>query len=314
MNSELDRQAILLLCAPLPGAEKPLTPGEYNLLVSWLVERQKRPGDLLDSDLKGLLQVPKLERVPALLGRQLGLGLEEWSAAGLWVLTRADDQYPARWKRWLGRSAPPLVFGAGEKTLLTPARSVGVVGSRDCSEEGLAFCRCAGRRAAEEGFTLVSGGARGADREAMQAAFDAGGTVIGVLADSLRKEALSKRYREMIGTGRVALLSPFGPDSRFTAGTAMARNRLVYTFCDATLVADSDLTGGTWSGAEENRKNWGIPVYVRTGAHEGEGNRKLIELGALPLTESQLESGWDELFPKLKKLSRDQMELFAVSP
>lgn len=314
MQTEDDRQAILLLCAPLPGAEKPLTPAEYNHLAKWLRDADKRPGDLLlDPLLAARVSHPKLsaERVQSLLDRKLSLGLEDWSAAGLWAMARSDPDYPARWKRGLGRSAPPLLFGAGPRTLLSPERSLGVVGSRDCSPAGLAFARMAGRRAAEEGFTLVSGGARGVDREAMQAAFDAGGRVVGVLADSLRKEALSRRYREMVATGRMALVSPFGPDVRFTVGNAMGRNRLIYTLSDAVVIADSDTSGGTWSGAVENLKQMRVSTFVRSGPDEGAGNSELRSLGAKALAAEELKAGWGELFLAPRAPEDKQLELFA---
>lgn len=322
MNQRLeeDRQAILLLCAPLPGPAKPLTPSEYNLVVTWLVESGKRPGDLLsESGLTGKFRHPKLagDRLSGLLERKLALGLEDWSATGLWVLARSDPDYPVRWKRLLGRSAPPLLFGAGRSGLLSPSRSLGAVGSRDCSEEGLAFARAVGQRAADSGFTLASGGARGVDREAMLAAYEAGGIVVGVLADSLRKEALSKRYREMILSGRLTLVSSFGPDARFTIGNAMGRNRLIYALCDAVVIADCEDSGGTWSGAVDNQKQWQIPMSVRTGANEGKGNAGVRSMGGRGLRLAELEQDWKTLFPlhvpRGAGGNEKQMELFAVN-
>lgn len=313
---EEDRQAILLLCAPLPGADKPLTPAEYNHLAKWLLEVGKRPGDLLlDSTLAATLSHPRLasERVMRLLERKLSLGLEDWSAAGLWALARSEGAYPARWKRSLGRAAPPLLFGAGPLELLSAERMLAVVGSRDSSPAGLEFARAVGRRAAEEGFTLVSGGARGVDREAMQAAFEAGGAVVGVLADSLRKEALSRRSRTMLATGRTALVTPFGPDARFTVGNAMGRNRLIYTLSQAVVITDSERSGGTWSGAQENLKHDWVPTFVRAGTDEGQGNAELRSQGARGLTLDELDASLGELFLAPRPRPSEQLELYSGS-
>ncbi len=148
----------------------------------------------------------------------------------------------------------------------------------------------------------------------MQAAFEAGGGVVGVLADSLRKEALSRKYREMIATGRVALASPFGPDSRFSVGNAMGRNRLIDALSDAVVIADSAESGGTWSGGLENFKVLRVPTYVRTGPAEAPGNAPLRAAGGISLTLQELEASWDGRFPATAAEQSQQLDLFAPKP
>src|ERR1035441_2848140 len=112
MNDGLsaDTQAVLLLCGRLgqvaDNGVKPLTPKQYGVLARWLRERSMRPADLLDSqgrtELTGT-QIPGVQReaVVALLDRGAALGMmaERWASRGLWVLSRGDEQYPARFKR-----------------------------------------------------------------------------------------------------------------------------------------------------------------------------------------------------------------------
>lgn len=74
---------------------------------------------------------------------------------------------------------------------------------------------------------MVSGGARGVDQVSMQSALDAGGKVIGIVADSLLKKSISKQAREALAANRLLLLSPYNPDARFTVGSAMGRNKLI---------------------------------------------------------------------------------------
>lgn len=54
-------------------------------------------------------------RIEALLGRgmQLSLAVEKWQARAIWVLSRADDEYPSRLKRRLGSGAPAVLYGCG---------------------------------------------------------------------------------------------------------------------------------------------------------------------------------------------------------
>lgn len=53
------------------------------------------------------------------------------------------------------------------------------------SEEGAEVAQALGRQAASLGLPLISGAARGVDQLAMNAAFQAGGTVVGIPARSL---------------------------------------------------------------------------------------------------------------------------------
>jgi predicted Rossmann fold nucleotide-binding protein DprA/Smf involved in DNA uptake len=52
------------------------------------------------------------DRIRYLIGRAggggLGLALEKWQRAGIWVVTRSDIEYPARLKQRLKTDSPPL--------------------------------------------------------------------------------------------------------------------------------------------------------------------------------------------------------------
>jgi predicted Rossmann fold nucleotide-binding protein DprA/Smf involved in DNA uptake len=99
---------------------------------------------------------------------------------------------------------------------------------------------------------VISGGARGVDQTAMNAALGAGGKVIGVLAENLLKKSLERTARNAIADKRLLLLSPYHPTARFTVATAMARNKLIYAMADYGVVVQSDYKkGGTWAGAAE---------------------------------------------------------------
>ena len=73
-------------------------------------------------------------------------------------------------------------------------------------------------KAAREGMQIVSGGARGVDQFAMLAALEAGGAVVGALADSLLRSATSGKAREAIQDGRLTLVSAFDPEAGFNVG------------------------------------------------------------------------------------------------
>lgn len=260
-----DAQAILLVCSYLglpkgPAAAKvrPLTATEWNDVAALLRERKLRPGSLLPHN-AGSLQAdlgmkPELaERLSLLLARggQLAFELERLAGLGLWVLTRADETYPAVLKEKLGHLAPPVLFGSGNLDLLVRG-FLAVVGSRSVDAAGEAFAEEVGKACAREGRVLLSGGAKGVDQISMTAALRSGGEVVGVLAERLEFAVRDQLYRTAIADGRLALLSAVHPKAPFSTANAMARNKYVYCLARYGLVvSSSEKRGGTWSGASE---------------------------------------------------------------
>ncbi len=313
-----DTQAIVLLCSRLGQTEgnngaRPLNPKQYGVLARWLRERSMRPADLLSQggreQLKEL-QVGGLDRsmVECLLDRGAALGFmaERWISRGLWVISRGDSSYPVRCKTYLGYSAPPLLFGAGNRELLQSG-GLAVVGSREASDDDIGYARRVGAACAAQRIAVISGGARGIDLECMASCFEAGGSSIGILADSLARYAISARYREGLISGRLVLVSPYDPEARWFAYTAMERNKLIYGLSDAALVVTSAAeNGGTWSGATEALGYARLPVYVRDADAVAEGNRKLLARGAKPFPPEP----WDDLRPLLAP-ARPEATLFS---
>ncbi len=288
-----DTQAVLLLCGRLGGKRddaEPLTDSEYNLLAMWMQKRGVRPANLLNKDGRYALEEngPPVaaSRLQALLerGAALALAVESWSTRGLWVLSRSDEHYPLR-LRGRKKSAPPILYGAGDAELLSRG-GLAVVGSRDVDEEALDFARTTARACAKQEMQVVSGGARGIDAEAVSAALEEGGRAVGVLSNGLARAAVTGKYREALQESRLVLISPYDPGSGFNVGHAMQRNRHIYALADHGLVVNSSFgEGGTWSGAVEALKH-GEVVFVRLrGQNIPEGNRKLEKMGALPFPE-----------------------------
>jgi predicted Rossmann fold nucleotide-binding protein DprA/Smf involved in DNA uptake len=290
-----DTQAILLLCASFGQNRQmepqPLTLSEYNAVAGWLRENEMSPGDLLNPTFKNRLSkicIGKLDsdRLVALLERgvMLGLAVEKWTNQGLWVLGRGDSQYPKRLKQRLRHSAPAILYGIGNIELLSEG-GLAVVGSRDVDEEGLDYTQRVAQTSAEQGIQVVSGGARGVDQAAMLAVLEAGGTAVGVLADSLSKAAVAGKYRAGIKEGRLTLVSAVDPGASFNAGNAMGRNKYIYAVADYALVVSSSVgKGGTWAGATEALERIkDVPIFVRVLGTIPEGNRQLLEKGAKPL-------------------------------
>ena len=301
-------QAILLLTAPLiagrsEGPKDLLTPGEYKRLARHLFEKQRQPSDLLSPDAAEILHacqpVVDENRLQRLLGRGFLLSqvIERWQARAIWVVSRADSDYPKRIKARLREDAPAVLYGCGDISLLESG-GLAVVGSRHVDDALVEYTMEVGRLAARAGRTLVSGGAKGIDQSAMRGALEAGGKASGVLADSLEKTSMNRDHRNLLIDGQLVLMSPYDPNAGFNVGNAMQRNKLIYALADASLVVSSDLNkGGTWAGATEQLNKFRfVPVYVRSTGEMSPGLNALRTKGALPWPNPQDVDAFETVF------------------
>jgi len=292
-----DDQAVLLLCYRdrVPPSQdgdsvEPYTLSEWNVLAKRIVNSPlRRPGSLLGrdaADIANQVQVTRSEgeRIARLLDRGgvLAIELERLASLGIRVTTRASDSYPTRLKAKLRELAPAVLFYSGDLTLCDTT-ALAIVGSRDVDEAGKLFATQVSRWAAGGGISVVSGAARGVDNVAMQSALDAGGTAIGVPAESLERLIRGTDIRAAVADDRLLLLTPYHPRAPFSVGAAMGRNKIVYGLAKWALVVSAAFEeGGTWAGAVEALRERWTPVFVRSAEQVPSGNGPLLARGALP--------------------------------
>ncbi|MBR4291752.1 MAG: DNA-processing protein DprA [Oscillospiraceae bacterium] len=167
-------------------------------------------------------------------------------------LTRISAGYPLLLRKRLGLDSPGCLWVKGDGSLLAQP-AVSLVGSRDLLEENRSFAEEVGRQAALQGYVLVSGNARGADRAAQESCLAAGGQVISVVADELCRQKMREN---------VLYVSEDGFSEAFSSIRAHSRNRVIHALGLKTFVAQSTLqTGGTWSGTVKNLQNHWSDVY-----------------------------------------------------
>jgi predicted Rossmann fold nucleotide-binding protein DprA/Smf involved in DNA uptake len=270
--------ALLLTQRLVEAPVAPLKASEY-----WSVlDRVGDPAELLGGDPAAVAREAGIEkeladRIASLLSAAASFAfeLDEQQQSGLRVVASVDDEYPAVLIERLGRGAPPLLYLVGNPELLA-SDMLGIVGSRDVDESAAEAARSAAALAVSHGLGVVSGGAKGVDRLAMQSALDAGGHAVGVLADSLTRTVRDAEIRRMVGEERLCLCTPYKPTAGFSVPNAMGRNKLIYALSQATLVIAADLErGGTWAGAEEALRRGIAPVLVWNGEGASDGNKAL---------------------------------------
>jgi len=297
MKLSEDSFALFLLCShlalPDDAPVKPLTAREWNQLESKLEVNSLNISQLAGSserEIKLSLHTDDNEanRLSWLLGREgeMNEEVDRLEELGIWLITRFDEAYPLRFIDRLKGAAPPILYGSGESRLLN-RRGLAVVGSRNIDARGYELTESIGAACAESNLLVYSGGARGVDKTAMGAAIAAGGSAAGLLADSLEKGIRAPDARQALEEGQLVLATSFSPSASFNVGTAMARNKFIYALSDYALVIASDAEkGGTWAGAEEALKAGWVPVFVVNGPNVPDGNRMLLQRGAVPFPDT----------------------------
>ena len=255
-----------------------------------LLDRVPEPSSLFGLEARAIAELTagssvEAERIGRLLDTGVGLAvrLDRLLESGVVPLTVLDDRYPHRLHERLQGATPPVLYCAGELSLLG-VDGIGVVGSRDVGPEAVEVARSVAAAVTSARLPLVSGGAKGVDKISMAAAYEAGGQSVGVLADSLEQAIGRSDNRRAMLEGSACLCTPYSPSARFTAGNAMGRNKIIYGLSRVTVVVTSAHgEGGTWAGATEAiKKRYGrVAVWVGPGA--GPGNAPLVRAGAAPV-------------------------------
>lgn len=179
--------------------------------------------------------------------------------------------------------APAVLYVKGNKKILEE-KSIAIVGSRDASEVALKFTDNIAKLATKEFKVVVSGYAKGVDRQALDSAIKYNGKSIIVLPQGIMTfSSCFKYYYKQIIDGDVLVLSTFFPKTPWKTELAMARNAIIYGLADEIYVAESKEKGGTWSGVIDGlRKN--RKIFVRKPEpNENNANNLLIQKGAIPV-------------------------------
>lgn len=206
--------------------------------------------------------------------------VEELLAQGYSIIPIDSPNYPQLLKDNLKQGAPSVLFTKGNIELLKKD-AIAIVGSRNANEISLKFTSNITHKHVINKKVIISGFARGVDRQALESAIEENGESIIVLPQGITTfSAGYKKYYKYITQGNVLVLSIFHPKAPWSVEYAMARNTIIYGMATSIYVAQSEDNGGTWSGAVNGLRK-GRDIYVRFPEHkEKNANLLLIEKGA----------------------------------
>lgn len=205
------------------------------------------------------------------------------------VLTFQDAIYPAKLKHI---ADPPLVlYYKGTLPDFDNAPVIGVVGTRKASLYGLTIAKRMGYQIAKCGAMIVSGMAKGIDRNAMEGALTAGGFTVGVLGcgvDVIYPPTNKALFHDVEEYG--CLLSEFVPGTEPLGWHFLKRNRIISGISNGVLVVEAPERSGALNTArhagEQGRDVFAVPGNIDAPTFVGCNN--LLDEGAY-----MARSGWD---------------------
>ncbi len=164
---------------------------------------------------------------------------------GIDIIYFRDKEYPSRLRTC--PDAPIIIYRKGNADL-NPEKSIAIVGTRKPSAYGLGQCRKIVETLSLSGLrpAIVSGLAYGIDICAHRAALEYGLPTFGIMAtgmDRIYPWAHRGDAERIIGHG--CLLSDFPTGTKPVAFNFIRRNRIIAGMCDAIVVIESGIKGGS---------------------------------------------------------------------
>ena len=214
--------------------------------------------------------------------------------AGIGAISYFDAAYPnilRETKDEKGKRTPPLLlFYRGDLSALKMP-CVAVIGTRKPTPMAAKAAHYIAHVLAREDFCIVSGLALGCDAGGHEGALAANGRTIAFLGNGLDSVYPSENFglaARIVKNGGL-LLSEYPIGSKVTKYSLVARDRLQAGLSLATVVIQTNISGGSMYAATATLKSGKMLYVVRytdTAADsdpKNDGNRELLRLGGRPL-------------------------------
>ena len=203
--------------------------------------------------------------------------------SGVGVISSDEESYPKFLKEI--NDYPLILFTKGDISLLK-SPMITVVGTRDISNYGKWAVRYILRPLIGKDIVVVSGLAKGIDGEVHKECLKNNIPTIGVVAGGIDRgypKSNKSIYDEIVRNGLV--ISEFPPGRRIVKGMFPMRNRILAGLSSATVVIESDLSGGSLItldlALDYGRDIFCIPCNINR--YSLQGCNMAIGEGAIPL-------------------------------
>lgn len=199
-----------------------------------------------------------------------------------------DVKYPRRLRNIL--NFPTEIYAAGNIELLNAEYTVGMVGSRKCTEYGRRVTNEFAKALSQKKICIISGMAMGIDGIAHNAAIEEQGKTVAVLGggfNHIYPQENEWLFHKILENGG-CIISEYSPDTEAAKKNFPIRNRLISGLSDAVLVVEASYRSGSSITAKyavaQEKKVFAIPSNIYSSA--GQGANRLIQEGAILVTSS----------------------------
>lgn len=200
------------------------------------------------------------------------------------IITLDDKEYPILLKRI--RACPAVLYVRGELPNFDEEVGIGMIGTRNCSMNGMIIASTLAYRIAQSGAVVISGGANGIDIRCSQGAIFAKMPSVIIRPCGLDYNYLRKWndvYRQVEQNG--AVISEVQPLGRVEPDAFQIRNRLISALSQGIVVVEAPLASGT-NITVNYALEFGKDIFAVPGDISNEnyaGSNKLLQDGATPV-------------------------------
>lgn len=193
------------------------------------------------------------------------------------ILSYGDSAYPPVLFR--SNYPVPVLFARGAVDVLRSTQTVACVGSRQIRKPYSQLQAAFAEEAAKTGTAVVSGFALGADTIAHDAAVEAGGDTIAVMAGGVDRPFPPENrllWQTLLLDHHAVFVSEAGFGARASSLTLRRRNKLIVAHSRGVLVGQSAVNGGAMNAyrfALEDHKP--VSTFASDGASDTSGNETI---------------------------------------
>jgi DNA processing protein len=265
--------------------------GIGEIMFKRLISEFKTPQRVFEAEKKDLL---KIEGIGLNLAEQIKY-FEDWESIqkecdrinrlGYRLIKYTDKDYPENLQNTYN---PPSFFYIKGDIIPSDNKAIAIVGSRNPDRYGVGVTENLAKDLVKNGFTIVSGLAKGIDTIAHRSALKFGGRTVAVLGsglDYIYPYENRNLYHEIAQKG--AIISEYSLGTKPESGNFPRRNRIISGLALGVLVVQAAENSGSLITAdfalEHNREVFAVPGTISSPLSKGTNN--LIQRGAKLVTE-----------------------------
>lgn len=289
----LDSFAVMLYCSDLIPTNHPALTNEEWLEVEKCLKSSamKDVSRLFGMHFDALTQLAGINEYIAkkILDRNtlmadLFYSLHNLENEGIQVTTKYEDNYPNSLLK-LKKRAPLVLYYVGDLSLIKDD-NVSIMGPQTLEKKLNFATKNIVTKIYDEGRTLITGGLKGIDAYATKTMLNLGGHVICFVSDHMFDKM--KLYSKPIKTGEMLLICAVDPYAYFNFTNALDRNIYVCGLSKEQFVVATHSSKGPvyFTSLQNFHYHWTKQLVFSDENYSG--NLRLIEMGAIPVTDEDL--------------------------